>query len=182
MEQHQKEEEEEEEWRTVHNRFGNPSSYDVSSWGRVRSNHANFANRILKGGEGPQSNSTKIRRVWVTGVIKDNNAPMRVDLLVAKEFLDPPQNGVWKVAHKNGCAWDDRLENLGWTEEHFSSLTPLTKPGDLTLEQAYSKEKAARNNLQQAVDALAGALRDVVRAEAREEAQKAAEGAGHGVG
>jgi hypothetical protein len=168
---------EQEEWRPVINRYGNPSNYAVSSLGRVMSKQPSFEGKILKNGEGPDSPSKLIRRVWVTDVIKGPNAPMRVDLIVALAFLGKPSDGVYRVVHKNGCIWDDRAENLAWAVDvPPSHLTPAPLQGTLSEEQAQDKVNVAKKGLQRAVELLEDALRELALAQARKEAQTTAQG------
>jgi hypothetical protein len=164
---------EHEEWRPIRNRHGEETKYDVSSLGRIRTNQPGFQGNILKNGEGPDNPGTTIRRVWVTDVLKTANAPARVDVLVARAFLGEPSDGTYTVVHKNGCVWDDRADNLAWRIDLNPSTLPSTPPRTTpSIEQAKSKEKVARKAIQDGLDALAAALRELGHAEAREAAQK----------
>jgi hypothetical protein len=172
-----------EEWRAIRDRHGADSKYDVSTLGRVRSQNTGFEGRILKGGEGPASNNTAIRRVWLNDVYKGASTPVRVDQVVARTFLGQPKDDVYTVVHKNGCVWDDRVENLTWLcDTDRATPTPLPQSTP-TIEQLRSRETAARKALQRATEELVAALRDVARAEAAEAVQRGVEEiARHGLG
>jgi hypothetical protein len=174
---------EHEEWQPVRDRYGQNAKYDVSTLGRVRSQHPGFEGRILKNGEGPDSRSTDIRRVWILDVYKGPSTPVRVDQLVARTFLGEPKDGAYRVIHKNGCKWDDRAENLEWAGavDRAAPSEPV-RAAPPSVQQARSREKAAKERLQQALEEFGDAVEARVRAEALEEAQTGVQGAADGLG
>lgn len=85
--------------------------YSVSSWGRVRNDETGY---ILT----PHTDSlSKTNRLTITlskpggSRAADTKKDFRIHILVAKAFIGPRPKGA-EVCHKNGLAWDNRVENL----------------------------------------------------------------------
>lgn len=97
-----------EEWRDV---VGYEGLYQVSSLGRVRSNHkGRWRNgRILRGGINSDGYACVI--LCRPG---DRQRNVKVHRLVLWAFLGPPPDG-YQVNHKNRIRSDNRLENLEYT-------------------------------------------------------------------
>lgn len=160
-----------EEWRQVVDDFGARLEYDVSSLGRVRSQKPGREGRIMSGGEGPEGTKAKTRLVWIMDSFHDTARPYRVDKMVAKAFLGPAGTKE-RVIHKNGMAWDDRLENLEYGTPTVSDASiPPALRGTLTTEQAQAKVKAAKKELRDAVERLESAVTELEVAMAAEAAQ-----------
>lgn len=164
-----------EEWKPVlDHRDGEPTGYEVSSLGRVRSVHKGFEGRILKGGEGPGNPSTAYRTVWVSDAYRTGSRRPRVDALVARAFLgEKPEGAV--LRHLNGQEWDDRADNLAWEDTTLTSeqVAGFVKPNTPSVEQAKAIEKMAWEAVQAATRSAVEATRVRAELEALEMAQRA---------
>lgn len=152
-----------EEWRQVVIDELFKLDYEVSSLGRVRSQTRKNPGKILKGGEGPESEVAKARTVWISNPETDYSMRPRVDQMVATAFLGPKPS-THRLVHKNGCVWDDRAENLAYEDTSIpvTVLEPLL-PVD-GREAAEAAQKLAWEKVTKAHEALNMALARAIRA------------------
>lgn len=57
-------------------------------------------------------------RLWVSLSVNGNVYQLGVDWLVACTFICRKNKRFWRVLHKDGDYWNNRVENLGWEWRH----------------------------------------------------------------
>lgn len=172
------EEQSREEWRRIVDRYGEESGYEVSSLGRVRSQHLGWEGKILSGGEGPDSQDPKRRKVWLKDVLHPQSRPHSVEKLVARMFHGVPEPGA-KIQWINGHVWDNRAENVRWVSpaeaREAEERMPVNSAG-FTVMQLRARVRTAEEAVRKAHRELAEAQVALIRGEAEIEAQKGAQG------
>lgn len=158
-----------EEWRWIIDRYGEQSGYQVSSMGRVRTRHTRCDGLILKGGEGPDSQDPKKRKVWLTDVLHPQSRPHSVEKLVAATFHERPRPGA-KIQWINGCVWDNRAENVRWvyTDKEWE---PVASDG-YTVDQLRTRLKTAETAVRDALKEMWDAQIALTKGLAQIEAEK----------
>lgn len=175
----------EERWEYVLDTYGVRSDYAVSTLGRVKSLKKGREGRIMRGGGGPSDRTPHRRSVWLMNSFDSNSRKKWVDELVAVAFLGAQPMGT-QLVHLNGCAWDDRAENLKWaTEEDLPSSVhvPLHTPEDaeeadlkLAKDAAWAAVKMAHAELGRLTEKAMRATEAWSRAWALGEAQTGTQG------
>jgi hypothetical protein len=163
-----------EEWRWIIDRYGQQSMYQVSSLGRVRTQHTGRAGKILSGGEGPDSQSPKRRKVWLKDVLHPQSRPHSVEKLVAVMFHGRPKPGQ-KVIWLNGHQWDNRADNIRWGSAHEEVVQPVNGEG-FTIEQLQAHVMRAREDVLKAHRELAKAEVALIHGKAQIVAQEGVQG------
>lgn len=128
-----------EEWRPV---VGWESYYEVSSLGRVRSITRHVERKFFYGmakrvflGRVLRQNADSSGRMSVSITGNGKRKTRRVHQMVAEAFLGPRPSGT-EVAHNNGDASDNRVENLRYA-------TPKENNGDKLIHGTLRRGEAA---------------------------------------